>query len=57
MRIAPWYLAALAPFAGVGYSGVHLGHALIVALAVGIFVGTLSLGRSVRAAGVEAKRP
>ncbi len=45
MKIAPWYLAALAPFAAVGYSGAHLGHALVVALTIGIFLGTLSLGK------------
>ena len=45
MKIAPWYLAALAPFAAIGYSGAHLGHAFVVLLTVGIFLGTLSLGR------------
>ena len=45
MKIAPWYLAALAPFAAVGYSGAHLGHAFVVALTIGIFCGTLSQGR------------
>jgi hypothetical protein len=46
MKIAPWYLAALAPFAAVGYSGAHLGHALVVVLTLGIFMGTLSMGTS-----------
>lgn len=46
MKFAPWFLAALAPFAAVGYSGAHLGHALVILLTVGIFVGTLSLGQS-----------
>jgi hypothetical protein len=45
MRIAPWYLAALAPFAAIGYSGAHLGHAFVVLLTVGIFLGTLSMRR------------
>jgi hypothetical protein len=45
MRIAPWYLAALAPFAAIGYSGSHLGHAFVVLLTVGIFLGTLSMRR------------
>ena len=40
MKIAPWYLAALAPFAAIGYSGAHLGHAIVVLLTVGIFLGT-----------------
>ena len=46
MRITPWYLAALAPFAAIGFSGAYLGHAAVVALTVGIFLGTLSLGRA-----------
>jgi len=45
MRITPWYLAALAPFAAIGCSGAYLGHAAVVALTIGIFLGTLSLGR------------
>lgn len=46
MRITPWYLAALAPFAAIGCSGAYLGHAAVIALTVGIFYGTLSLGRT-----------
>jgi hypothetical protein len=46
MKITPWYLAALAPFAAMGCSGVYLGHAAVVALTLGIFLGTLSLGRA-----------
>jgi hypothetical protein len=46
MRITPWYLAALAPFAAIGCSGAYLGHAAVVALTIGIFLGTLSLGRT-----------
>ncbi len=46
MKIAHWYLAALAPFAAIGYSGAHLGHAFVVLLTVGIFLGTLSMGRA-----------
>lgn len=46
MKITPWYLAALAPFAAIGYSGAYLGHAAVVVLTLGIFLGTLSLGRS-----------
>jgi hypothetical protein len=45
MKITPWFLAALAPFAAIGYSG-YLGHALVTVLTVGIFLGTLSLGRA-----------
>ena len=46
MKITPWYLAALAPFAAIGYSGAYLGHAVVVVLTMGIFFGTLSLGRA-----------
>lgn len=46
MKITPWYLAALTPFAAMGYSGAYLGHALVVTLTVGIFCGTLALGRT-----------
>ena len=37
MKITPWYLAALAPFAAIGCSGAYLGHALVMALTLGIF--------------------
>jgi hypothetical protein len=46
MKITPWYLVALAPFAAIGCSGAYLGHAAVVVLTIGIFFGTLSLGRS-----------
>jgi hypothetical protein len=46
MKITPWYLAALAPFAAIGCSGAYLGHAAVVGLTIGIFFGTLSLGRN-----------
>jgi hypothetical protein len=46
MKITPWYLVALTPFAAIGCSGAYLGHAAVVALTVGIFLGTLSLGRT-----------
>jgi hypothetical protein len=46
MKITPWYLAALAPFAAIGCSGAYLGHAAVVVLTIGIFFGTLSLGRT-----------
>ncbi|MSP24161.1 MAG: hypothetical protein EXR75_03150 [Myxococcales bacterium] len=45
MRFAPWYLAALAPFAAVGYGGAHLGHVVVLLLTVGIFLGTLHVGK------------
>lgn len=46
MKITPWYLAALAPFLAIGWSGAYLGHVVVVILTIGIFCGTLSLGRS-----------
>jgi len=46
MKITPWYLAALAPFAAIGCSGAYLGHAAVVVLTIGIFLGTLSLGHT-----------
>ena len=46
MKLTPWYLAALAPIAIAGCSGALMGHMAVLAVAVGIFVGTLSLGRS-----------
>jgi len=45
MKLTPWYLAAIAPVAAIGCSGAFLGHFAVLALTVGIFVGTLSLGR------------
>jgi len=47
MKLTPWYLAALAPIAvaGCSGSGALMGHVAVLAVAVGIFVGTLSLGR------------
>lgn len=45
MKLTPWYLAALAPIAIAGCSGALMGHAAVLVVTVGIFVGTLSLGR------------
>lgn len=45
MKLTPWYLAALAPIAIAGWSGALMGHVAVLAIAIGIFVGTLSLGR------------
>jgi hypothetical protein len=44
-KLTPWYLAALAPIAIAGCSGALMGHVAVLAVAIGIFVGTLSLGR------------
>jgi hypothetical protein len=48
MRLTPWYLAAIAPLAVAGCSGTFFGHFAVLALTLGIFFGTLSLGRHVR---------
>jgi hypothetical protein len=45
MKLTPWYLAALAPIAIAGCSGAMMGHLAVLAVTIGIFVGTLSLGR------------
>jgi hypothetical protein len=45
MKLTPWYLAAIAPIAAAGCSGALFGHIVVLAVTVGIFVGTLSLGR------------
>lgn len=45
MKLTPWYLAALAPIAIAGCSGALMGHVAVMAVTIGIFVGTLSLGR------------
>ncbi len=50
MKLTPWYLAALAPIAVAGCSGALMGHVAVLAVAIGIFVGTLSLGRQQPAA-------
>ena len=45
MRLTPWYLAAIAPLAVAGCSGAFFGHFAVLALTLGIFFGTLSLGK------------
>ena len=55
MKLTPWYLAALAPIAVAGCSGALMGHVAVLAVAIGIFVGTLSLGRQAPAATGVAK--
>ena len=46
MRLTPWYLAAIAPIAVAGLLGAFLGQCAVLAVTIGIFVGTLSLGAS-----------
>jgi hypothetical protein len=45
MKLTPWYLAAIAPIFVAGCSGTLFGHVAVLAVTLGIFVGTLSLGR------------
>ena len=45
MKLTPWYLVAIAPIAVAGCSGALFGQCAVLAVAVCIFVGTLSLGR------------
>lgn len=45
MKWSPLYLAALTPFAFLS-SGVLLGHTMVLMVTLGIFFGTLSLGRA-----------
>jgi hypothetical protein len=49
MKLTPWYLAALLPIAIAGCSGALMGHVAVLAVTIGIFVGTLSLGRAQKA--------
>jgi hypothetical protein len=53
MKLTPWYLAAIAPIAVAGCSGAFVGQLAVLAVTIGIFVGTLSLGRT---PGSEAAR-
>lgn len=45
MKLTPWYLAALSPFAVLGFSSAVVGQIAILLVVVGIFVGTLTLNR------------
>ena len=52
-KLSPWCLAAIASMAPLGalggLSGAVAGHTAILAVTVGIFFGTLSLGRTTSA--------
>jgi hypothetical protein len=56
MKLTPWYLAAIAPIAVAGWLGAFLGQFAVLAVTIGIFVGTLSLGRHTQQAGAEGNR-
>ncbi len=45
MKLTPWYLVAIAPIAVASCSGALFGHCAVLAVALCIFVGTLSMGR------------
>lgn len=53
-RTLPWYLAALAPVAIAGCAGAFVGHFAVVTVALGIFVATLTLGKTNVSASVGA---
>lgn len=57
MKLTPWYLAALAPIAIAGCSGAFMGHVAVLAVTIGIFVGTLSLGRQNPPMSTETPAP
>lgn len=57
MKLTPWYLVAIAPIAVAGCSGAFLGHVAVLAVALCIFIGTLSLGRSSGAPRLSAGSP
>ena len=54
MKLTPWYLAAIAPIAIAGCSGALLGHFAVLAVTLGIFFGTLSLGNQTSIAPAAA---
>lgn len=54
MKLTPWYLAALSPFAVLGFSSAVVGQIAILLVVLGIFVGTLTLNRRANAAPVVA---
>ena len=62
-KLSPWCLAAIATMAPLGalggITGAVAGHTAILAVTVGIFFGTLSLGRSTpsRATGTPLPDP
>ncbi len=45
MKLAPWLLAAFAPVAFAGFSSTVAGFFAVLGVTLGIFFGTLSLGR------------
>jgi hypothetical protein len=52
MKWSPLLLAALTPFAFLS-SGAFLGNVVVLVVTLGIFFGTLSLGRTTRSASTD----
>ena len=55
MKLSPWYLAALVPVVLVASQGAMGAQLAVLGVALGIFFGTLSLGRAPQ--GASAPRP
>lgn len=55
MKVTPWFLVALAPFAVLALTGALTGHIAVLLVVFGIFFGTLSLDKFAAAtkAGVD----
>ena len=56
MKLAPFFLAALAPVAVAGWSGAFLGQFAVLAVTLGIFFGTLALNRKKAVAVQETQK-
>jgi hypothetical protein len=56
MKLAPFFLAALAPVAVAGWSGAFLGHFAVLAVTLGIFFGTLALNRKKASPETQTKQ-
>lgn len=56
MKLTPWYLVAIAPIAVAGCSGAFLGHCAVLAVALCIFFGTLTMGQHGGTALVQGER-
>ncbi len=54
MKVTPWFLVALAPFAVLAFSGALTGHIAVLLVVFGIFFGTLSLDKFATATKASA---
>jgi hypothetical protein len=50
MKLTPWYFAAIAPVVVAGLSNAFMGQMAVLAVVLSIFIGTVSLDRTPRAA-------